>query len=90
MDPERAAAHAAVFALVCRSRAGVKTEKNSKKYVFLGFSLAFLVFSLFFLGFSLDFCKGRISKNTLQISLKSSQILPLSIFSVSTPARFDD
>ena len=29
----------------------------------------FLVFSRFFDGFSLDFYKGRISKNTLQISL---------------------
>ena len=47
--------------------------------------MVFLSFSQVFLRFSLDLCKGRISKNTLQISLTPAKILPLRIFSVLTP-----
>ena len=45
-----------------------KIKKNEEKYVFHCFSLFFVGFPLVFLGFSLDCCKGRISKNTFQIS----------------------
>ena len=45
----------------------------------------FLVFSEVFLVFLRILHKGRISKNTLQISLTPAKILPLSIFPVSTP-----
>ena len=71
-------------------KAGIKTEKttkNKEKYVFISFSYFFMGFSQVFERFSVDFCKGRMSKNTLQISLKSSQILPLRISSVLTPVR---
>ena len=51
----------------------------------LCFSQLFLGFSVFFLRFSLDLCKGRISKNTQQISITPAKIHPLSIFSVLTP-----
>ena len=46
----------------------------------------FLGFSQVFACFSLDFCKGRISKNNVQIALKPAQILPLGISFVLTPA----
>ena len=62
-----------------------KPRKNKEKQVFLSFSYVFLVFSYAFLYFSLDFCKGRNSKNTLQMSLKPAKILPLRISSVWTP-----
>ena len=68
-----------------------KLQKDKEKYVFLCFYVFlrfFLVFRWFFIGFSLDLCKGRISKNTLQISLIPAKILPLSIFSVLTPASY--
>ena len=45
----------------------------------------FLLFSLAFLGFSLDFCKGRISSNTVQIYLKSAQNHSLVDFHGSHP-----
>lgn len=41
----------------------------------LCFLMIFFVVFLFFLGFSLDCCTGRISKNTLAISLKPAKIL---------------
>ena len=45
------------------------------------------MFSLFsFFCFTLDFCKGTSSKNTLQISPEAPKVIPLSIFSVSTPS----
>lgn len=45
-----------------------------------------MCFSYFMCVFPLDFCKGRHSPNTLQISPEASQILPVLIFSVLTPA----
>ena len=45
----------------------------------------FFVFLLFFFVFSLDVCKGRISKYTVQISLKPAKIPPLRISSVLSP-----
>ena len=65
-------------------RGGQNREKQWKineKLVFLS-SYNFFGFSTFFFGF----CKGRISKNTLQMYLKPAKILPLRISSVLTPA----
>ena len=65
-----------------RHLASVTSNWLSRQYqVFLGFSSVFLRFSL-------DFCKGRIFKNTPQMSLEAPKILPLPIFSVSTPAGY--
>ena len=50
----------------------------------LGVARTFLGY-VFFIGFSLDFCKGRISRNSLQIALTPRNMLPLAIFSVLTP-----
>ena len=62
--------------------------KNIRKTTF--FYVFFLSLCLFFLGFLLFFYrifhKGRISKNTWQIFLTHQKILPLTIFSVWTPA----
>ena len=55
---------------------------------FLIFASVFDIdYSKFVQRFSLDLCKGRISKHTLQISLKFANILPLRISSVLTPAN---
>ena len=55
---------------------------------FLGL-LAFFIYciKLFFVHFSLDFCKGRMSKHTLQTYLKPGKILPLGISAVLTPDK---
>ena len=50
-----------------------KLRKNKEKLVFISFSYVFLIFYKVFLRFSLDFCKGRISQNTLQIALNTSK-----------------
>ena len=65
-----------------KQHGGRHTEKLRKNEE----ALVFLVF-LRFLFFSLDFYKGRIAPNALQIALNRPQIIPLSIFSVSTPAK---
>ena len=68
---------------------GVQTEKTTKKKktnMFLLVLLRFVfAFPWFFLVFHMMFHKGRISKNTPQISLTPKKIIPLSIFSVWTP-----
>ena len=69
--------------------------KNSEKfrkpthivfyYSFMGFYYFLLGLTTVFRSFSLDFCKGRISNHTLQISLKPTKLLPLRIYSGLTP-----
>ena len=54
-----------------------KWINNNKLCVFLNF----VVFYLFFHGLSTDVCQGSISPNSLQIFSKSTQILPLQMFS---------
>ena len=48
-----------------------KLQKDKEKYVFLSLFLGFSCFFAGFLCFPLDFCKGRISKNTLQLALNT-------------------
>ena len=62
-------------------------EYFSKNWLFQCF-ISCSLFSLAFLGFPFDFCKRRISRNTLELSPQAPKFLPLSIFSVSTPASF--
>ena len=66
---------------------GVKTENNYGTIKIHTFFVVFLIFSWVLNAlqrFSLEFCKGRIFKHTLQISLKPTKILLLRISSVLT------
>ena len=61
--------------------------KPMDKYVCLSLSLAFLFFFDRFVGFALDVCKGRISPDTFQISLKVRQHPSLDGFLSFDPSR---
>ena len=74
-----------VYGLIPRSQL-VDPGQNTSNVILLSFSLVFLIFSNVFSVFQ-NWCKGRISKNTLQIALKPAKILPWRISSVLTPEK---
>ena len=63
------------------------TNKLSNKYVFLGVRVFFIGFSIVFICFLWMCTREGSPNNTIQISLNPPGILPLSVFSVSTPAK---
>ena len=58
-----------------------------KNYFFYVFYYVFICFPHDFLCFSFDFCKGRTSKNTLQVALNTPQNPSLTNFLCFDPCK---